>query len=69
MTKVKLQFQLLSRLSRAPDSLQTPGRGFVGGRQEFGKVAVGVRLVGQAAESGLHDAAGKMKNKTLWVSF
>lgn len=33
----------------------------MGRRQELGKVAVGIRLVGQAAESGLHDPAEKMQ--------
>lgn len=41
------------------DSLQTPGSGFVSRRQELRKVTVGIRLVGKAAESGLHDPPEK----------
>lgn len=42
-------------------SLQTSGCGFMGRGQELGEVTVGVRLVGQTTESGLHgsDPAGK----------
>ncbi len=36
------------------DLLQTPGGGFIGRRQELWEIIVGVRFVGQTAESGLH---------------
>lgn len=52
--KYKLLLKIIFTVLKRRDSLQTPGGGLMSRWQEFREVAVGVRLFGEAAQSGLH---------------